>query len=394
MGNVKLPEGWEKKKLGDVATYINGKAFKPSEWSTRGLPIIRIQNLNNTGSETNYFSGECDERYHIKNGDILVSWSGSLGVFKWNGGDAVLNQHIFKVDFYKTNIEKMYFFYVMKIILVDMERYTHGSTMKHITKGEFDKIEINMPPLETQKKIVEVLEKAEKALEKRKESKRLLDELVKSQFIEMFGDPILNNKGWEKRKLEEYIEFLTSGSRGWACYFSDKGEMFLTIKNVKNNSIQTDNMQYIIAPNTQEATRTKVREGDLLISITADLGRTGVVSREIEEFGAYINQHLSLVRLDKERVNPLFISYFLESEGGKIQFESKNQVGVKSGLNFAAIKSLNILVPPTKEQNKFIDFVNQVDKLKFEMQNSLKEMENNFNSLMQRAFKGELFDEL
>jgi type I restriction enzyme S subunit len=191
----------------------------------------------------------------------------------------------------------------------------------------------------------------------------------------MFGDPILNPKGWKKGKLSDYIMFLTSGSRGWSCFFKDEGEMFLTIKNVKNNNIQTDNMQYVIPPDTQEAKRTKVQEGDLLISITADLGRTGVVPKEIAEYGAYINQHLSLVRLNKEKINSLFVSYFLESPGGKIQFDAKNQTGVKAGLNFESIKSLDILVPPIEMQKEFTNFVNQVDKLKFEIEKRLKELE-------------------
>lgn len=103
----------------------------------------------------------------------------------------------------------------------------------------------------------------------------------------------------------------------------------------------------------------------MLISITADLGRTGVVDEKISDKGAYINQHLSLVRLDQKKVNPLYVSYFLETDGGKRQFESKNQNGVKAGLNFDAIKSLRILVPPLERQNEYLNFVNQVDKLRF-----------------------------
>ena len=182
----------------------------------------------------------------------------------------------------------------------------------------------------------------------------------------MFGDTVTNPLGWKEHRLDEYIQFLTSGSRGWAQYFvNEKNELFITIKNVKNNHITLDNIQYIEAPNNKEAERTKVKAGDLLISITADLGRTAVVDDDIAEIGAYINQHLSLVRLDRMRINPLYVSYFLETEGGKIQFESKNQNGVKAGLNFEAIKSLKILVPPLDSQESYLDFAKQVDKSKF-----------------------------
>ena len=192
-----------------------------------------------------------------------------------------------------------------------------------------------------------------------------LEELVKSRFIELFGDPVLNSKGWEVHRLDEYIEFLTSGSRGWAKYFVDEeNEMFITIKNVKNNHISMENVQYINAPENKEAKRTKVKTGDLLISITADLGRTAIVDKKVADRGAYINQHLSLVRLNQSKVSPLFVSYFLETQGGRIQFENKNQSAVKAGLNFEAIKSLKILVPPLGLQESYLKFVAQTDKSK------------------------------
>jgi len=184
----------------------------------------------------------------------------------------------------------------------------------------------------------------------------------------MFGDTVTNSMNWEERRLDEYITFLTSGSRGWAQYFvNTENELFITIKNVKNNRISLDNIQYVAAPNNKEAERTKVRAGDLLISITADLGRTCVVDETIAGLGAYINQHLSLVRLNKSKINPLYVSYFLESESGKRQFDSKNQSAVKSGLNFEAINSLKILVPPLELQKRYLEFVAQVDKSKISL---------------------------
>lgn len=186
-----------------------------------------------------------------------------------------------------------------------------------------------------------------------------------SQFIEMFGDPASNPKQLPINQLSEYIQFLTSGSRGWAKYFSDEGEYFITIKNVKNCAITLDGMQHIVPPKNAEADRTRVQEGDLLISITADLGRTGVVSREIAEHGAYINQHLTCIRLDKSVLNPLYVAYFMESPAGKLQFEEKNNSAVKAGLNFNSINTLKLFVPPMELQNEFVAFVQQVDKSKF-----------------------------
>ena len=119
---------------------------------------------------------------------------------------------------------------------------------------------------------------------------------------------------------------------------------------------------------------------------TADLGRTGVVTKEIAEHGAYINQHLSCIRVNKEVLNPLFVAHYMESPAGKEQFTAKNQSAVKAGLNFNAINSLKLIVPPMKEQKNFINFVNQVDKLKVKVQKALDETQKLFDSLMQQYF--------
>ena len=203
-----------------------------------------------------------------------------------------------------------------------------------------------------------------------------LDKLVKARFIEMFGDPIDNPREYPVHQLSEYIMSLTSGSRGWAKYCVDDGEeWFITIKNVNNCHISIDNMQPVNAPDNAEAKRTKVHEGDLLISITADLGRTGVVTKEIAEHGAYINQHLSCIRLNRDALNPLFVAHYMESPAGKEQFIAKNQSAVKAGLNFNSINSLKIMVPPLAEQNRFIDFIKQVDKSRFDIKKSITELE-------------------
>ena len=144
----------------------------------------------------------------------------------------------------------------------------------------------------------------------------------------------------------------------------DGKEWFITIKNVKDCKIATDNMQPVNAPDNAEAKRTRVQEGDLLISITADLGRTGVITKEIADHGAYINQHLTLIRLNQEYLEPLYVAYFMESTAGKEQFISKNQSAVKAGLNFNSINTLKLLVPPKDIQQEFLSFVAQVDKSK------------------------------
>jgi len=286
----------------------------------------------------------------------------------------------------KNDLNTRWLCYVLKGL--NLNRYAVGAAQPGLTVEKLNRIRIALPPLAIQRKIADVLDHTNTLIEKRKAQIAKLDLLVKSQFIEMFGDPVTNPMGWEVKRLEDFILFLTSGSRGWSSFFASEGEMFLTIKNVKNRSITTDNVQYVQAPKTKEAERTRVKEGDLLISITADLGRTGVVSSDIADYGAYINQHLSLIRLDQLKLNPHFASHFFETDAGKHQFESKNQVGVKAGLNFNAINSLTILIPPIEFQNQYIDFVRQADKSKFEMRRGLNKLELLYKSLMQKCSNG------
>ncbi|CAG5334951.1 type I restriction-modification system, S subunit [Streptococcus pneumoniae] len=195
----------KKVKLGEVATFINGYAFKPQDWSSEGREIIRIQNLTKTSTEINYYSGTIDKKYIVEAGDILISWSGTLGVFQWCGRSAVLNQHIFKVVFDKIDIDKSYFKYVVEKGLQDAVKHTHGSTMKHLTKKYFDNIIVPYTNLGEQQRIASELDLLSKLILRRQEQLEELNLLVKSRFNEMFGDVILNEKEWKVSKWNEIL---------------------------------------------------------------------------------------------------------------------------------------------------------------------------------------------
>lgn len=366
----------EKIKIGEVCEILNGYAFKSENYVDRGIRVIRISNVQKGFIEDNtpvFYPVESVDlnKYSLQENDLLVSLTGNVGRVALLAKEflpAALNQRVACLRLVSNKISKCYLYYMLNSDCFEQQCIlsSKGVAQKNLSTEWLKEFEIPLYSEEKQKNIVEVLDRVGRVIDNRKTQMRLLGDLIKSRFVEMFGDPVTNSLEWEEHCLDEYIQFLTSGSRGWAQYFIDEeNELFITIKNVKNNHISLDGIQYINAPDSKEAERTKVKAGDLLISITADLGRTGVVDEKISDKGAYINQHLSLVRLDQKKVNPLYVSYFLETDGGKRQFESKNQNGVKAGLNFDAIKSLRILVPPLERQNEYLNFVNQVDKLRF-----------------------------
>ena len=147
----------ETKTLGTVATYINGRAFKPSEWEKAGMPIIRIQNLTSENAPYNYSKGIFEEKYIVHNGDLLFAWSASLGAHIWKGQDAWLNQHIFKV-LPKEGIDRDYLYYFLLAVVAELYAKTHGSGMVHITKAPFMNTPIPVPSFPEQQRIVSRIE--------------------------------------------------------------------------------------------------------------------------------------------------------------------------------------------------------------------------------------------
>ena len=150
-----LPLSWVGTTLGEIGTYLNGRGFKKSEWRKSGRPIIRIQNLTGSGNSFNYFDGEADERHVARDGELLVSWAATLGVYVWHGPEAVINQHIFKVE---SHIDRRFHRYLLQATLDDLQRQTHGSGMVHITKSKFDSTPVALPPLNEQRRIVAAIE--------------------------------------------------------------------------------------------------------------------------------------------------------------------------------------------------------------------------------------------
>ncbi|MBI5284759.1 MAG: restriction endonuclease subunit S [Chloroflexi bacterium] len=373
--------------IGELATFVNGAAFKPDDWGNEGQRIIRIQNLTDPVKPFNRSRRELPPALQVKPGDILVSWSASLGVFEWQGPDiGLLNQHIFRVLPDERRVEKRYLRHGLELALQEMSRHLHGATMKHVNRGEFLSTKIYVPPLPEQRRIAAILDQADALRAKRRRALAQLDALTQSIFTEMFGDPRTILAKWPTRRLGEFLEFLTSGSRGWASHYAESGDLFLRIQNVRHDQLLLDDIAYVSAPDTAEAKRTRVKPGDVLMSITADLGRTAVVPEDIGT--AYINQHLSILRT-KELV-PRYLSAYLASPMGQRQVSGRNRHAVKAGLNFDDIRALLVPAPPAPLQCSFDSEVDAVERLKSLHGASLEKLDALFAALQHRAFRGEL----
>ena len=200
-------------ELGEICELRNGRAFKPEEWSDSGTPIVRIQNLNDESKPFNYCAFDVPERFRVESGDLLFSWSGtpgtSFGAFFWTRGRGFLNQHIFRVDVDGSRVDQSYLRYALNSLLDQIVGQSHGGVgLKHITKGKLEAVKIPLPPLPEQRRIAAILDKADALRAKRREAIAKCDQLLQSVFLDMFGDPVTNPKGWPVKPLGELGTFL------------------------------------------------------------------------------------------------------------------------------------------------------------------------------------------
>ena len=382
-------------KLGELGKIITGNTPKTSDaqnYESNDICFVKPSDFtDNEITEIHqsefYISAYAKDKARVLPTDsILVTCIGIIGKVAINKVPCAFNQQINAIVPEKKVCNPRYIAYAIQNLQPKMQSTANAAVVPILNKTQFSNLEVPLLSVGEQKQIACNLNKIDKLISLRKQQLAKLDELVKARFVEMFGDAKLNPNNLPCRSLSEYIVFLTSGSRGWSQYFTDSGEYFITIKNVKNCKITLQDVQYVTPPDNAEAKRTRVQENDLLISITADLGRTGIVTKKIAEHGAYINQHLTCIRLKQDKLNPLYVAYYMESDAGKEQFVAKNQSAVKAGLNFNAINSLRLMVPPLALQNQFAAFVERVDQQKQTVQQSLEKLELMKKALMQEYF--------
>ena len=187
---------WPLVEIGDVCNLINGRAFKPQDWSSAdsgGLPIVRIQNLNESGGNFNYYAGEVKNRHLISNRQLLFSWSGSrgtsFGAHIWNGGRAILNQHIFKVEFDQNRANKMYLYHILNRAVAEVEQNLHGGVgLVHITKGNLEGIRIPLPSLTKQKDIVSEIASEQTIVDANVEITKRMEGKIRSIIGRLWGE--------------------------------------------------------------------------------------------------------------------------------------------------------------------------------------------------------------
>ena len=380
-----MREGWEYKKLGEVATYINGYAFKPEQWKVDGTPIIRIQNLNNPDAPYNYYEGEVPDKVKVYKGDLLISWSASLGAYIWEGETAYLNQHIFKVYFDKSNIDKMYLKYAVSSKLDVMIGQVHGATMKHIVKKDFDNTLIPYPHITMQLSIVSELDKITEMISKYDEQLKELDKLSQSIFYEMFGDPVENEKGWEVKKLEDVCVCITDGDH-MPPPKADYGVPFVTISNINKEKRMIDFSNTYYVPREYfdkiQSTR-KPQIGDVLYTVTGSYGIPIYIDYETE---FCFQRHIGLLR-PSVSVSSIFLYEWALNKGTKYQADNVATGIAQKTVSLKSLRNFDIILPPLPLQQSFARKIEAIETMKSKVREVKKEAETLLAARMQYWFE-------
>jgi type I restriction enzyme S subunit len=258
-------------------------------------------------------------------------------------------------------------------------------TIPSLTKANLLKVKMNLPELEQQKKEAEILDKVNQLMELRNKQLADLDDLIKSRFVEMFGDPMSNPMRWNSKTLDYICTKITDGEHA-SVRRVEEGKMFLNARNVtKDNKLDLNNVTFVCDEDHQRIfKRCNPEKGDILITTTGTIGNLAIVP---DNFEVSMDRGITLLKIDFEQINSFYIFWLLQSEFLKMQMRKNIHGSALAHLYLNKVRNLQIIIPPLETQAHFADFVQQVDKLKVEVQKSLNKTQMLFDSLMQKYFE-------
>lgn len=385
------------------------------EWGqepvSSGVKVIKTTNFTNEGKLdlSNVVERDIEakkiEKKSLQKGDIIIEKSGGgptqpvgrVVYFDIASDEKYLCNNFTTILRPKLNlVDSKYLLYQMLYLHKSgrTKRYQNKTTGIHnLNLEKYLQEKIPLPPLPVQLHIANILSKAENLIAQRKESIRLLDEFLKSTFLEMFGDPVRNEKGWDKVILREVCKKIGSGltPRGGKESYHKEGISLIRSLNVHNDQFVYKDLACIDEKQAHELRNVIIEENDVLLNITgASVARCCIVPKEI--LPARVNQHVSIIRPDANNLNPRFLSrmFTCESYQLKLVKDAKSKGATREAITKKEIELMKVIAPPIELQNQFAQIVEKTEALKSQYQQSLQELENLYGSLSQKAFRGEL----
>ena len=375
--------------LVDCMTLINGRAYKRTELLSEGTPVLRIQNLNG-GNNWYYSNLSLPENKYCEKDDLLYAWSATFGPYRYTGPKAIYHYHIWKVLPHEKVMDKNFAFYALQNITQKVKDKAHGISMLHITKTGMEAMPVYLPPLAEQKKIAAILDEADQLRRLNQSLIEKYDALSQSLFLDMFGDPVTNPKGWEKSRLIETCSKISVGFVG-TCepFYTDKnkGIPMLRTGNLGEGFLKFKNLKYVTREFHDKQKKSQLFSGDILIARHGDNGKAVLYNGEFEHSNCL---NIVILRPKADTLKSIFVQYLLNHENTRKMMGGRTGGATQKVINTKAIQKLELPVPPLSLQTKFAERQKKIEAQKAQAQSSLEQSEALFNSLLQRAFKGEL----
>ncbi|ASA97472.1 restriction endonuclease subunit S [Anoxybacillus flavithermus] len=384
-------------KLKDIGEVITGNTPSKSNsefYDSKDVMFIKpddlyIDRITMLNESKEYLSNKGAEHARIlPQGSVLVTCIGiigKVGILKQE--IAAFNQQINAIVPNKNIVNEKYLAYKIWDYRKKIQRIANAPVVPIINKRQFSDFQIEIPPIDYQLKVVDVLDKAQELIDKRKAQIEALDQLTKSVFLEMFGDPVAN-KTWERRPLKDIAD-VRDGTHDSPKYVPN-GYPLVTSKNIKNGKIDLSNVNYISEEDFININkRSKVDVGDIIMPMIGTIGNPIIV----DEQPNFAIKNVALIKFNNPLVVNIYLKYLLDSHYLDYILNKNKRGGTQKFLSLTDIRNMEIPLPPRDLQDKFSEIVKKIDSQKSILHKSLRELEKNFNSLMQRAFKGELFND-
>ena len=385
----------EKIRLGDACEILNGYAFKSDNYVDSGIRVIRIANVQKGFIEDNtpaFYPLDSSglEKYMLEEGDLLMSLTGNVGrvaILEKEFLPAALNQRVACLRLKTERLTKGYLFHILNSDFFEQQciQSSKGVAQKNMSTEWLKAYEIPLYPEEQQAEIASILDKTRNVIACRNQELQKLDELIKARFVEMFGDPENNTLHWTEQPLSDHLD-VVGGYAFKSDKFVEDGIPVLRIGNINAGFFKPVNL--VFWGEDKALGRYKMYPGDLVMSLTGtvgkdDYGNVCILGNDYDEY--YLNQRNAKLEL-KGSINKYYLSTLLKFEPIK-----KKLTGISRGVRQANISNKDILnlvvpIPEISKQNKFEQFVQQIDKSKVAAQKALDEAQLLFNSLMQKYF--------
>ncbi len=407
-----LPPGWATAAIRELCTLENGRAFKPSDWTEHGVPIVRIQNLNREGASFNHFAGEVSDRYRLRGGELLFAWSGtpgtSFGAHVWRGGEAVLNQHIFRVDFDESVVEKRFFRHAINQKLEELIDVAHGGVgLRHVTKGVFENTEVLVPPLPEQKRIADKLDallarvdacrgrldRVPGILKRFRQS--LLAAATSGELTREWREERGIDEAWDELPLEEIIEGKPRNGYSPRAVEHATPVKSLTLTATTTGRFRGEHFKYIDEQIPADS-HLWLRPGDVLIQRANTLEYVGVSAIFDGPENTFIYPDLMMKCRANKRVLPAFLHLVLSSQPVRKYFR-ENATGTAGNMpkiNQQTVLSAPAVVPSIEEQKQIVarttELLGMADALERAHTAALAKVTKLTPSALTKAFRGEL----